>query len=166
MKVLFVCLGNICRSPLAEAIFKSKVIHQQLGHKIMVNSAGTSNYHIGHQSDPRSRQNALRNNIQIDHCARQITAGDLDSFDYIIAMDHKNLEAILSMENAKSNKEKVFLMRSFNKRDVVSAKIIDDVPDPYFGGDEGFQNVFDIVDSSCDNFLDYLLLNHPTLARI
>lgn len=166
MKVLFVCLGNICRSPLAEAIFKSKVIRKQLGHKITIDSAGTSNYHIGHQSDPRSRRNALQNNIQVDHCARQISVGDLKSFDYIIAMDRSNLEAILNMDTAKNNNEKIFLMRSFGKEGVVSSKAIEDVPDPYFGGDEGFQNVFDIVDSSCENFLDYLLLKHPTLAGI
>lgn len=164
MKILFVCLGNICRSPLAEAVFKSKVLHKKLDHLITVDSAGTSDYHIGGQSDPRSRKNALQNNIQIDHCGRQITADDLEMFDYIIAMDHKNLSNILSMNTPKNNREKIFLMRSFEKKGIVSGGKVEDVPDPYFGGDEGFQNVFDIVDSSCENFLAYLMLRHPSLA--
>lgn len=155
-KVLFVCLGNICRSPVAEAVFKKKVAERGLQDKIYADSAGTSNYHIGSGPDPRSRENALLNNVHIDHKARQLVPEDMDYFDYIITMDESNYRNTLSLSTDEQQRDKVFMMRSFTEKGP-DPSVIKDVPDPYYGGDEGFQHVFDILDDSCEHLLNYIV---------
>lgn len=149
-------MGNICRSPVAEAIFKKKVAERGLQDKIYVDSAGTSNYHIGSGPDPRSRENALLNHVHIDHRARQLVAEDLDYFDYIITMDESNYRNTLSLSTDEQQRDKVFMMRSITEKGP-DPSVIKDVPDPYYGGDEGFQHVFDILEDSCEHLLNYIV---------
>ena len=151
VKILFVCLGNICRSPLAEAIFISKINERKLSAGFNVQSCGTANYHIGHSPDPRTIRNAKKNGIEINHIGRQLSEDDLDSFDYIMAMDASNLRNIFRLEHAMENSHKIFLMRShdpFGKDQ--------DVPDPYYGEEKDFQEVFDILNRSIESFVESL----------
>lgn len=180
IKVLFVCLGNICRSPLAEAIFNKKVEERGLQSHFESDSAGTSNYHIGSQPDKRTLRNAEKNAVKISHSARQIASPDLRNYDYILAMDAENMEKINTLAEADAQIEgKIFLMRDFepgahpeftvNEEQPFTninslAETSDDpltpdrdVPDPYHGGEEGFQHVFDILDRTVDNFIEYVL---------
>jgi protein-tyrosine phosphatase len=151
IKILFVCLGNICRSPLAEAIFNHKIREKGLETRVEVNSCGTANYHVGDTPDPRTIKNALKNGVAIDHLGRQLSKHDLESYDFIIAMDKSNHTNILKLENAKDHSHKIKLMRSFDLNPAG-----DEVPDPYYGDEAGFQHVFDILSHSVDSFIHYL----------
>lgn len=137
-----VCLGNICRSPLAEGILKSKVDSD----KVTVDSAGTANYHIGKGPDKRSIATAARYKIDItDQRARQFTEEDFDKFDYIFAMDRSNYNDIISLAKNTSDKAKVTLML-----EVLNNPQAIEVPDPYYGGDSGFEHVFQLLDQATD----------------
>lgn len=150
-KVLFVCLGNICRSPLAEAIFKHKVESRNLQHLFDTDSCGTSNYHIGDIPDPRTFAIATKHGIKMDHIVRQFTVEDLECCDYIFAMDKNNFKNILRLSDSDGHKEKVFLMRQFD-----SLGKGEEVPDPYWGNEREFQEVFDILDRSIEGFLEQI----------
>lgn len=147
MKVLFVCLGNICRSPLAEAIFKAKAQKMGLSNTLFADSCGTANYHIGDSPDPRTFKNAQSNGVEIVHRGRQFSKRDLTDFDWIFAMDKGNLEIILSYTQSETERSKVKLIRDFDpvKRG--------NVPDPYYGTEDDFQEVFQILDRTIDNLL-------------
>lgn len=153
VRVLFVCLGNICRSPLAEAIFKHKVKARGWEQWIEADSCGTSNYHIGDSPDPRTIANASKNGVVIDHCGRQLSIEDLNDFDHILAMDNSNYNNILRLPGSAAYAHKVQLMRNFDP----AGK--GEVPDPYYGGEEGFQEVFDILDRTMERLLDHLEKN-------
>ena len=145
-KVLFVCLGNICRSPLAEAVFN----HKCRNNNLEADSAGTGAYHIGADPDPRSVSVATKNGIPIDHKARQFQNKDFDEFDFVIAMDQQNkLDMIDVASEAPDN---LFLMRDFDE----SAAGDLDVPDPYYGGNQGFDVVFEMVSRSIDNLIKFI----------
>src|SRR5688572_10269826 len=101
VRVLFVCLGNICRSPLGAAIMKKKVVDHGLQSRVEVDSCGTSNYHIGDGADPRTMANALKHGVAIEHCARQFSRADLETFDFIFAMDKSNYQNILRVANGQ-----------------------------------------------------------------
>ncbi|MCL4166425.1 UNVERIFIED_CONTAM: hypothetical protein GTU68_019043 [Idotea baltica] len=145
--VLFVCLGNICRSPLAEGIFRDKVKQAGLEEHFKIDSCGTSAFHIGEQPDPRSSANAIENGVYLDHQARQFVKADFSEFDYILPMDASNYRNVMRLEPANAQ-GRVVLMRAFD-----SLEKGEDVPDPYYGGERGFQNVFDILERSTEALL-------------
>lgn len=141
VKVLMVCLGNICRSPLAEGILKSKVNLNE----VTIDSAGTAAYHVGNLPDPRSIAVAKKHGIDITtQRARKFTVKDFDSFDFIYAMDQNNFDDILKLARNKEDKKKVLLIlnevRPFQNNSV---------PDPYYGGDDGFENVYQMLNKAC-----------------
>jgi protein-tyrosine phosphatase len=151
-KVLFVCLGNICPSPLAEAVFKHKVKERGLQDRFEIDSCGTGNYHIGDPPDPRTIANAKKNGVIIEHLGRQLSDDDLAYYDVILAMDNKNLRSIKSLRTANEYVHKVKLMRDV---DVVDRG--GEVPDPYYGNEQNFQEVFDILNRASDHLLDDIL---------
>jgi protein-tyrosine phosphatase len=156
INVLFVCLGNICRSPLAEGIFNQLVSKEGVESFISSDSAGTSRWHIGEPPDTRSIQIAEKHGVNLDHLGRQITKKDLDKFDYILAMDNENFEEIQRLENPDQiHKARVFLMRDFDHQQSGA-----DIPDPYYGGQNGFQVVYDMLEESLLNFLEYIMQEH------
>jgi len=150
IKVLFVCLGNICRSPLAEAIFKHKISSSALASIVEADSCGTANYHVGDMPDPRTIANARKNGIGIQHLGRQLKDADLAKFDFIFAMDESNYHNILRLDTRRQYEHKISLMRTFDPFGT------GDVPDPYYGTERNFQEVFDILDRTMDNFIKYL----------
>ena len=156
VNVLFVCLGNICRSPLAEGILKDKVEQKGLTNHIKIDSAGTSGWHINEAPDRRSADIALRNGIKLDHSGCQLLSEDFTRFDYIIAMDAQNYNDIIKLQdsNPDGNAE-VYLIQEFDDKQSGH-----DVPDPYYGGPNGFQLVFDMLDESISNFLDHIIRHH------
>jgi protein-tyrosine phosphatase len=154
--VLFVCLGNICRSPLAEGIFKKKIKEAGLGELIAVDSAGTSSWHVDDPPDNRSVDIAMRNGVRLDHSGRQISYRDLDHFDYIIAMDVDNYDDIIRLkDNYGNSKAEISLMRDYDDQRSGA-----DIPDPYYGGPNGFQLVYDLLDESLSNFLEKIIEDH------
>ena len=149
-KILMVCLGNICRSPLAEGVLSHKLKARGLDH--MVDSAGTSSYHIGEPPDSRMIRTAQHHDIDIStQRARQFTTQDFDEFDLIFAMDTSNRDNILQLARNAEDIEKVELLLNAggNANDL-------SVPDPWYGGDEGFETVFRMVDAACDKIADNL----------
>jgi len=144
-QILMVCLGNICRSPLAEGILSHKLektIHS-------VDSAGTSSHHQGEMPDPRSVATAQKYGIDIaDQRSRQFQFTDFDTFDYILVMDKSNLRNILALARTEDDKKKVSLIM-----DEVEDVSNNEVPDPYYGGDHGFENVYHMLDDACNAFI-------------
>lgn len=153
-KIVFVCLGNICRSPTAEGIMQHLVNERNLQPYFYIDSAGTSAYHIGESANSKSQKVANEHGVELKSRARRFEAGDLDEFDLILAMDHENYENILQLDGNGSYSGKVKLMRDFDPTPGDKA-----VPDPYYGGMNGFQNVFDVLKRSCVNLLDELESN-------
>ena len=151
ISVLFVCLGNICRSPAAEAIFIDLIQKKRLTDSFFVDSAGTGNWHIGKKADLRMRIAAERRNIRILSRARQITSEDLEKFNYILAMDNSNFENIKNLKNLTSSTQLAAIKKIQDFRSVFKEE---EVPDPYFGGEEGFDNVLDILEDSVTGFLN------------
>ncbi len=149
IKVLFVCLGNICRSPLAEAIFNAKVKESKLPSSFKSDSAGTSDFHIGELPDERTILTGKKYNLEIKHRGRQVNRTDFRDFDYIIAMDDNNLRNLHNMKTRFGFPDKdIYLMRDF----VPGCEGMS-VPDPYYGGEEGFEEIYEILNVALDNFL-------------
>ncbi|MGB0976507.1 MAG: low molecular weight protein-tyrosine-phosphatase [Prolixibacteraceae bacterium] len=151
-KVLFICLGNICRSPSAEAVFKKYVLDAGLGEDFEIDSAGMIANHKGNPADARMRMHAAKRGIVLESISRPFDAEvDFDRFDYIIGMDGSNLADLRSRARKKEDLEKIHKMTDFG---VVYD--YDTVPDPYYGGEEGFELVLDILDDTCKGLLDHL----------
>ncbi|MGE0569085.1 MAG: low molecular weight protein-tyrosine-phosphatase [Bacteroidia bacterium] len=143
-KILFVCLGNICRSPLAEGI----MLHLNEKHdlSLTIDSAGTAGYHIGEAPDPRTIKNARENGVDLRALrARQFKEEDFTTFDRIFVMDKSNLRNVLSLANTEAERNKVDLLLNLSH----PGKNLE-VPDPYYGGEKGFQEVFDLVMEACE----------------
>ena len=155
------CLGNICRSPLAEAVFNRKIVEKGLDDKLVADSAGTSNYHIGADPDRRTFDVARKYGLALDHKGRQLNKQDFVEFDYILAMDAANYQDILYLygDRGKESGPEIIKMRKFENDGTEK-----DVPDPYYGGESGFDNVYQILDRTIDNFIDYLIDKHQLKA--
>jgi protein-tyrosine phosphatase len=151
-RVLFVCLGNICRSPLAEGVFRHLVEEAGLSAAFEIDSAGTGDWHLGELPDVRSTAVAQENGVRLTGRARQVVPDDLQHFDHVIAMDRDNLDALLDMASAHGATASIAFLREHDRE----ANGSHDVPDPYYGGPAGFEEVFEIVSRSCRVLLDEL----------
>ena len=152
VRICFVCLGNICRSPTAEGVMKRLVADEGLAHVIDVDSAGTAAYHVGERADKRSRQHAERRGISLDSRARQFVDRDFGSMDYVLAMDESNLEDLQSLPGAADYDGHLVLFRTFDPIAPSGAE----VPDPYYGGDRGFEEVLDLCEAACRGLLGHV----------
>lgn len=149
IRVLFVCLGNICRSPAGEGIFKDLVEKKGLANDYFIDSAGTGGWHIGDLPDKRMRAHAARRGYNFDSRARKFTAADFDKFDYILAMDDSNYDDILNLSPDVESEKKVHRMA-----DYLQQLTHDHIPDPYYSGAEGFELVLDLLEDACDGLLN------------
>lgn len=146
IKILFVCLGNICRSPAAEGIMKS-IVEEEGGAGYVIDSAGTGRYHIGQLPDPRMRVHARYRGLELDHHCRQVTPSDFDDFDLIIGMDNNNIANLHAVAPSPEAEEKIVAMGDFFNKSTYYYY----VPDPYYEGDEGFEIVLDLLQEGCRN---------------
>jgi len=155
VKVLFVCMGNICRSPLAHGLFEHRVERAGLSQRISIDSAGTHAYHVGEKPDPRSQQTAEAHGFDLSsQRARKVVASDFAQFDYVLAMDRDN-HALLSAQCPNEHRHKLRLFLEFaphlNEREV---------PDPYYGGPEGFEHVYRLIDAAADGLMADIEARH------
>jgi protein-tyrosine phosphatase len=152
MRILFVCMGNICRSPTAEGVMRRLLDEEGLADRVHVESAGTGGWHVGEPPDERATLAARRRGITLAGAAQQFRPADFRSFDLLIAMDRENLRELLAIAPDEEAAEKVRLLREFDP--ATSGDL--DVPDPYYGGDRGFETVLDLVEAACRGLLDEL----------
>ena len=151
-KILFVCLGNICRSPSAEAVFRGFVENNGLDNEFEIDSAGTSAWHAGEKADARMRRHASKRGYKLTSLSRKFNPEtDFDYFDIIIAMDNDNMYDLKNMVRRKEDEKKLFLMTDFSKE-----YDYDYVPDPYYGGDQGFELVIDLLEDASSGLLKHL----------
>lgn len=150
-RVLFVCLGNICRSPLAEGIMQTYLEKEGLEKAIQVDSAGILSYHQGELPDPRMRAHAIKRGYDLVSRSRPVRSDDFDNFDLILGMDDRNIDDLKELAPSPEAQKKIRRMADFCQQ--ISA---DCVPDPYFGGASGFENVLDILEDACKGLLEYL----------
>lgn len=155
INVIFVCLGNICRSPSGEAVMNEYIKRDNLEDKIKCDSAGTSAYHIGEPADARMQRHASRRGYNLTSLARQFIKEDFEKFDYVIAMDEDNYYNIERLDKNSEYKNKLFLMTEF-----CSNYENKGVPDPYFGGSSGFELVLDILEDACEGLLNHIKKEH------
>jgi protein-tyrosine phosphatase len=152
MRILFVCMGNICRSPTAEGVMRRLLRDEGLDGRIEIDSAGTGNWHAGDPPDERATAAARARGIELDGAARQVTAADFDHFDLLVAMDRENERDLLARAPDDEARAKVRLLREFDPASVAAGDL--DVPDPYYGGPRGFDRVLDLVQAACRGLLD------------
>ena len=147
MRVLFVCLGNICRSPSAEGVFRAKLHAAGLDQQVEVDSAGTGDWHVGKAPDQRTRTAALVRGYQLEALrGRQVMQEDFNRFDLILAMDQSNLTDLQDMRPARASAEVDLFLRRYELA-------VSEVPDPYYGGADGFERVLDLIEQACDGLL-------------
>ncbi len=155
VKILFVCMGNICRSPTAHGVFRKIVEEAGLAHLIEIDSAGTHSYHTGKRPDPRAQQAAqLRGYELSDIQARRVTARDCEQFDYVVAMDEENL-MMLQEICPEGHEGKLCLLLDFS-----TDSVLREVPDPYYGGKRGFERVLDLVEDASNGLFRHIVKEH------
>lgn len=152
IKVLFVCMGNICRSPTAHGVFEQRVKERALDDHILVDSAGTHAYHVGEQPDRRSQATALARGCDLSYQrARKVTVQDFDEFDFVLAMDQSNLSDLHGLASPQQ-RQRIALFLDYAERWEER-----EVPDPYYGGSRGFDRVFDMVDDAAEGLLAHIM---------
>jgi protein-tyrosine phosphatase len=154
MRVLFVCLGNICRSPTAEGVMRALLAEADLDAEVEVDSAGTGGWHVGAPPDERATAAAAARGITLEGAARRLDPADLDRFDLIVAMDRENLAELRQLAVSPEQEAKLVLLREFDEAAVAAGE--SEVPDPYYGGDHGFHHVLDVVERGCRGLLERL----------
>jgi protein-tyrosine phosphatase len=156
VRVCFVCLGNICRSPTAEAVMRHLVKQAGLEGSVAISSAGTGDWHVGGPRDQRSQAVGAARGIPLTGRARQFTSESFDGCDYALAMDVANRDELLRLARTDADRAKVRLLRSFDPAAPPDAE----VPDPYYGGPRGFEEVFDLCEAACRGFIAHLRRAH------
>jgi protein-tyrosine phosphatase len=152
-RLLFVCLGNICRSPTAEGVMRALVEREGLAERIELESAGTGAWHVGNPPDARATAAARARGVTLEGRARQVRLEDFEDFDLLLAMDRENLEELRRLAPGDEQREKVRLLREF---DPAGAAGDLDVPDPYYGAAGGFDEVFELVQAACEGLLEHV----------
>lgn len=160
MRILFICLGNICRSSAAQTIMQHLVDEEGLGEAIELDSAGILSYHQGEPADPRMRAHAARRGYNITHLSRPVTADDFRRFDLILGMDDSNIDDLMERCPDVENQRKIGRMTDYCR-----LKQADHVPDPYYGGAQGFENVLDLLEDACAGLMEELKKEREMLAR-
>jgi protein-tyrosine phosphatase len=155
VRALFVCMGNICRSPTAEAVFRRQVEQAGLEGEIFIDSAGTHDYHIGEPPDPRTRQAAMLRGYDMSALrGRQVSRTDFRNFDYVLAMDNANLSILQRLQPADAGAHLGLFLAFATRHDQR------EVPDPYYGGEEGFERVLNMVEDACEGLLGHIRQRH------
>ena len=152
-RILFICMGNICRSPSAEAVMQDMVKQRGLENNIVCDSAGTIDYHMGSPADSRMLEHAGLRGYELNSISRPFEGNDFEKFDWIITMDEDNFQKIQWRDQHKKYTSKIRRMTDF-----CSSKNISEVPDPYYGGNQGFENVLDILEEACKGLLDFITI--------
>jgi protein-tyrosine phosphatase len=169
-RILFVCLGNICRSPTAEGVMRSLVERQDLQHEIELDSAGTGGWHIGEPADPRARAAARSRGITLVSVARQVIPEDFWHFDLIVAMDSSNVSNLERIAPDEQARKKIHLLREFDPDHALRARCPAnardlDVPDPYYDGALDFETVLDQVEAACEGLLAHVRSSEPAASK-
>jgi protein-tyrosine phosphatase len=151
VRLLFVCLGNICRSPTAEGVMRTLVGREGLQESIELDSAGTGAWHVGNAPDERASAAARSRGVALEGCARQATPEDFLEFDLLLAMDRSNLRELRRLAASDEQRDRVRLLREFDPASVEGGDL--DVPDPYYGAPGGFEEVLDLVQAACEGLL-------------
>jgi protein-tyrosine phosphatase len=151
MRLLFVCMGNICRSPTAEAVMRAVVAREGLDGAVEIDSAGTGSWHVGNPPDRRSAAAAKARGIVLEGAARQVTVDDFEDYDLLLAADAENVAALRRLAPDAEATDKIVLLRRYDPEAVAAGDL--DVPDPYYGGPSGFEDVLDLVESACEGLL-------------
>lgn len=152
MRLLFVCMGNICRSPTGEGVMRHLVREAGLEDEVVIDSAGTGDWHVGNPPDERSRAAAQRRGILLEGAARQVRLSDFEDFDLLLCADRQNLAALRRLAPDAAAREKVRLLREFDPEAAAEGDL--EVPDPYYGEGDGFEHVLDLVERACRGLLE------------
>ena len=151
VRLLFVCMGNICRSPTAEAVMRGLIAEESLEDQVEIDSAGTGSWHVGHPPDRRSTAAAKARGIVMEGEARQVTAADFDAYDLLLAADAENVGALRGVAPDEAAAAKIHLLREYDPASVATGDLA--IPDPYYGGPDGFEDVLDLIDAACRGLL-------------
>ncbi|MCB0879772.1 MAG: low molecular weight phosphotyrosine protein phosphatase [Thermoleophilia bacterium] len=154
VRVLMVCMGNICRSPMAEAVLRHRLEQEGLGDRVLVDSAGTHSYHLGHAPHPETQAELRRQGVAVgDQTSRLVTSADLDEFDFVVAMDRANLSELRTIAQQAGGLDEVAaeVALLLEYADEVPGDNVDEVPDPYYVG--GYDRVYELVDAGCSGLL-------------